>query len=193
MRYFFYDTETGGPTADTSLLTLYGVVTDKNFNELDSIDLKMEPDDGVYLVKAAALDWNKIDLVEHAKVAVPYSTARAQLSQFLRNNNHNMGMEGEILLHSAGWNNSWDNDVLKKQLLPDFEIFFSRHRLDVAGLAVLLKSMGRLPADFHISLVNLGEHYKLDFLDRAHDAKSDIWMTLSVLKCMLKDLNLQNL
>lgn len=189
MLHFFYDTETGGKTAKQSLLTLYGIVTDENFEKIDEISLAIKPNNGIYRVSAESLEINGINLVEHNKIALTEAQAQVKLRDFLLKHS---GF-GKEKLHPAGWNNYWDNAFVKRYILPDFEDFFSRHCLDVAGISVLLKSMGRLPADLKISLGSLADHYQSSFLTQAHDAKSDAWMTITVLKCMIRDLNAQKL
>lgn len=189
MRHFFYDTETGGCTPKQSLLTFYGVVTDENFDVLDEISFALKPADGIYRIQIEALRVNQINLVEHDKVAISMEHGKVKLRDFLVKNS----CYGVHKLHPAGWNIYWDNAIVQKQLLEDFDDFFSRHCLDVAGIAVLLKTMGKLPEGLKLSLSTLAEHYGVNFLTQAHDAKSDVGVTISVLKCMLRDLKPQKL
>lgn len=184
MRYFFNDAETGGLTPKQSLLTYYGAVTDENFDIIDEIDLKIRPKDGIYRVEAAALAVNKIDIIEHDKTALPIADCQKQFRDFLLKHTKFKSEK----LHPAGHNGYYDNAFVSKHLLPDFDHFFSRHCIDTACLAVLLKGMGRLPKDMKISLGSLAEHYGISFLTHAHDAKSDVRVTIAVLKCMLNDL-----
>lgn len=184
MRYFFNDAETGGLTPKQSLLTYYGAITDENFTIIDEIDLKIRPKDGIYRVEAQALAVNKIDIIEHDKVALPIEECRRLFRDFLLKHTKFKNEK----LYSAGHNGYYDNAFVSKYLLPDFNDFFSRHCVDTAGLAVLLKGMGRLPKELKISLGSLAEHYGISFLTHAHDAKSDVRVTIAVLKCMLNDI-----
>lgn len=187
MKYFLYDTETGGNKINASILTLYGVVCNEKFEVVDTISLKIRPNDGIYRVEAEALAINKINLVEHDKVAVTQSVAAQTLRWFLENHSEN----GEKIT-VGGWNNYWDNSFIQAHLLPDLNDLISRHLLDVASTAVLLKTMGLLPGDLKLSLVNLVKHYNVEFENGAHDAQSDIMATVAVFKCMQKQLTSGN-
>lgn len=190
MRYFFYDTETGGNHTGVSLLTLSGIILDENLNELDDIDLKIKPNDGIYKVEAEALAINGINLVEHDKEAITEREAAAHLRAFLWDWSYERGSKDpKPKITVGGWNTYWDNAFVEKYLLPDFNDLISRHLFDAASIAVLLKNMGLLPRDFHISLKNLAKHYNVEFVKNAHDAKSDITATVAVVKCMLKQLS----
>ena len=77
VKYLIIDTETGGLVEhDPSLLSLYAYLTDSKLNYLDDIELKIKPDDEVYRVNPYALNINKINLVEHNKIAITESEAK---------------------------------------------------------------------------------------------------------------------
>ncbi len=185
--YFFYDIETGGNTTSYSLLTLYGVILDKNFNQVDSISLKIKPDDGIYRIEPEALEINKIDLIAHDKVAITESQAKVQINRFIED--YNTLFDGKLTF--GGWNTYWDNQFVQKYLCPNLNDLISRHLFDVASIAVLLKSMGKIPSSLKISLVNLAKHYNVN-LENAHDAEFDLKATIAVLKCMQKEINSGN-
>lgn len=187
MKYFLYDTETGGNKSNASILTLFGVVCDEKLEVIDSINLKIKPDDGIYKVEAEALGINKINLVEHDKEAISQSVAGDALRLFLIKHSEN-GQKITV----GGWNNYWDNAFVQQHLLPDLNDLISRHLLDVASTAVLLKTMGLLPKDLKLSLVNLVKYYNLEFDNNAHEAQSDIMATVAVFKCMQNQLTSGN-
>lgn len=184
MKYFFHDFETGG-YENSSILTFYGVVTDQNFNKIDDIELWIKPDNGLYMVEAQALRVNKIDLLAHDKEAQKESVCKDKIRAFIE---HFAG-GGSEKLYMAGHNVYFDNRLLKDHFFPDdFNKMFFRHNLDTGTLALLLKQVGKLPKDLEISLSNLATHYGLNALG-AHESKTDVWLTIGVLKCMIKEIN----
>lgn len=183
MKYCFHDFETGG-LENASILTYYAAITDQNFNKIDEIEFFFKPKDGIYKVSMEALAINKIDLMAHNKIAREIADCSPVFRDFLlKNTNYK-----KEKLYSAGHNVYFDNKILKKHIFPEYSEFFFKHNLDTAGLAVLLKSMGRLPASLDISLTNLANYYGLDTVG-AHNSKIDVLLTISVLKCIIADLN----
>ena len=82
-RFLAFDAETGGIGADKALLTLYFIVLNEKFEVLDELDLRIKPNDDIYHVTAEALEINKINLVEHDKVALTDKAAGQVLYPFL--------------------------------------------------------------------------------------------------------------
>lgn len=181
MKYFFYDCETGGNNTKYSLLSFYGVVLDENFNKIDDIDLKIKHK--TYVVSPEAMKYNGIDLISHEKTAENIDVCRKKLETFLAKNT---SFRKEILINS-GHNVFWDTKFVTKRLFKDFDKYLSRHCLDTGCMALILKHMGKIPVDFEISLSNLVKYYNVN-TGTLHEAKNDVWATILVLKCMLKDI-----
>ena len=74
----------GGRELNYSLLTAYFMVTDENFKILGELDLKVKPDDGVYILSGQGMAVNKINLQEHDKIALPYKQAKPLVYNFLK-------------------------------------------------------------------------------------------------------------
>ena len=81
-KYFLFDTETGGVRKEMSLLTLYGHILDENLRILDTIDLKIKPDDGIYHLSAQGLGVNNINILEHDRVAKPVSEVKTRFKNY---------------------------------------------------------------------------------------------------------------
>lgn len=183
MRYFFHDFETGG-FENTSILTFYGLLTDKKFNKIDDIEFSIKPESGLYLVDPEALKINKINLVEHFATAEDKSSCKRRLRDFIMR----ATAFGTKKVYPAGHNVYFDNQLLKTHFFSeDYGDLFFRHNFDTGTLAVLLKTIGKLPEDFSVSLSNLATHYKIDS-SGAHQSKSDVLLTVAVLKCMMEEL-----
>ncbi len=181
MKYFVYDCETGGRTTKYSLLTMYGQILDDSFEPVDEIDIKISSP--TYVVEPEALAINQINLINLFKEGNDIATCRQKMSTFLVK--HSNFRQEKIT--QVGHNIYFDMRFVKKNLLPNFDDFFSHHCLDTASTATLLKLMGKLPGDFKISLGNLAKHYQINH-DNLHNAKNDVIVTISVLRCMMAQL-----
>lgn len=184
--YFIYDCETAGKTKEFSILSLFGYVLDDNLNIIDEIDLKFKHKK--YCVDLEALKYNGIDLHEHDKNALDIEECSVTLALFL--NKHTRGKN--ILLTQVGHNIAWDFNFIQETVLRNYSDFFSRHSLDLASLALLLKLTGKLPHDFKISLENLTVYFDINKNGlKLHEAKTDVWVTLQIIKKIVKLLESQ--
>ena len=181
-QYLALDVETGGVTPETSLLTAYLAVLDDAFHIVDELDLKLKPEDGNYVVTAQALSINKINLVEHDKVAMPYSKAKTPLYQFLERN-----YQGEKLI-PVGHGVSFDVRRVSSILISQgsWENFVSYRLLDTGNAAQFLRAAGLFPKNVSGSLGSLVAHFGLPSKGELHDARTDTLQTVEVLKKLLK-------
>lgn len=186
-KYFCFDCETGGINPKMSLLTLYGMVLDQNLHPIDKIDLKIKPDNGRYSISAEAVDINKIDIVQHDKVAIPEREAAKEFYDFAFRHG------GTTKMIPTGHNISLDVRFVKQHLLKDeghyidgnaWGRFFSYRRLDTATISHFLRLAGRLPSDLDGSLQSLAKYFDLSYED-AHNAEFDAKLTLKVLKLLI--------
>ena len=103
--YVAFDNETGGLTKDCSLLTSHFIIADEQLNVIEELGLVIKPNDHQpYRVQATALAVNKINLIEHDKVAITQSEAAQKLFLFLKKHSNN----GQIKLIPIGHNVSFD-------------------------------------------------------------------------------------
>lgn len=185
MKYLVHDFETGG-LENTSVLTYYGAITDEKFNILDEIELNIRPEDGKYIITPEALKINKINIIEHYNNSISKNVCVEKITDFLLKNTKYKSEK----LYTVGHNVHFDNFLLKSHFLnSSYSDFFFHHSLDVASIALLLKIVGRLPKDLNISLTNLAKYYKID-TSNAHESKADVLITIAVLKCITKEINL---
>jgi DNA polymerase III alpha subunit (gram-positive type) len=189
-KYFLFDCETGGTNPKTSLLTLFGLMLDHNLEILDSIDLKIRPDNGLYVVGASGMDVNKINIPEHDKVAINKSMAAKQFYDFCLK--HTIGGHKDNRLIPTGHNLAFDIRFIKKNLLAannldgdHWKVFFSYRQLDTATLAQGLILAKKLPEDLECSLGSLARYFNLDY-SGAHNAQFDVELSLKVLKLLLE-------
>ena len=184
--YLALDTETGGLGDKVSLLSLYVQILDKNFNKLDEIELFTKPNDGIYMVEAGGLAINKINLIEHDKVALTYSDAGQKLYKFLQKNSRN----GELKLIPLGKNVHFDMEGVYRTLVQKKSVdkFVSYRAIDITTLARCLQIQGKIPAGMSLSLGSLYDYLKLTgtVIGNAHEAKFDTEVTVAVFKELLK-------
>ncbi len=188
MKLLGIDTETGGLTEFVSLLTVGLVVYDHNFNELDSMELLVKPEDGEYVVQAEALAVNGINLIEHDKVAKTKKEFKTPLFEFLKKHSN----DGKDKLIPFGWNVEFDikriaNDnhpeaiMSKKAWLKNV----SYRCIDGAGLFMAEKLKGNIPLDQKGSLGKVINYYGLEFPGEAHTALADVRASAMVIKKIL--------
>jgi len=190
-QYFIFDIETGGLDPDLSLLTLYGMILDENLRVIESIDLKIHPDNGIYKVWAdpgRGLAVNKINLINHASSAIPKQLASTEFREFVCRHTGVRGLLGPAPrpLTIVGHNVRMDVEFTKRNLLPEWDQYFSRRHIDTASVAQFLQITGKLPKDIVCSLSELVTHFKLAVdQNTMHDAKVDTELTLAVFKRMI--------
>lgn len=184
--YLAMDNETGGLHEETCLLSTYLEVIDEQFNVVDSLELYVKPNNGVYRVEAQGLDINKINLIEHDKIAITYSEAGQKLFKFLQKNSQ----DGKIKLIPIGKNVQFDIGGLQKHLLSkqNMDKFVSYRLIDITGLAMGLQIVGKLPNEMSLSLGSLAQYFKVhdQISGNAHEAKYDTQMTVLVYKKLLE-------
>lgn len=178
--YLGIDTETGGIVeTETSLLTFYGGLFDKNLNYIKGINMAIQPDDGIFHVTGGAMRVNKINLHAHSKGAIYYSKAQPHLINFLSESSQ----DGKVKLKLFGQNVAFDQKYTWHHLVPKeiWDQFVSYRVHDTAGLAVELKELGLLPANVSTSLHGLCKYFGITNYN-AHTAKEDVMATAQVLK-----------
>jgi DNA polymerase III alpha subunit (gram-positive type) len=185
--YFLFDVETGGldPTK-TSLLSLYGIFLDKDLNILHTVDYFLVPDDGIYHLDKAALNVNKINVVEHMKTAVLYSVAQKELIHLF-----NVYTDfGKFKMLPVGHNMRIDILFFIQHLMKGdrelFETYMSHGYLDTKSNAQLLKMAGLIPEKVQTALNSLAKYFdvKIDNPNNQsfHTAEYDSKITLETLK-----------
>ena len=179
-----FDCETGGLGDDVSLLTVwFGIYNDK-FELLDELPLKIKPKDGIYHIQAQALEVNKIDLIEHDKVAITKSEAGKLLFNFLKKN------KCDDMLIPVGHNIAGDVRWVNQHLLnaDTFNQFCSYRKLDSSTIAMFLMMAGVLTGVERAGLGNLIERFELDkeIEGVAHEEKYDAIASIMSIKKMLE-------
>lgn len=177
--YIVLDTETGGLGLDKSLLTAYFMVCDAKFQKVDELYLFVKPDDGIYRVTGEAMGINKINLVEHDKVALTYKKAGTVLYRFLE---RCFGYRKERMV-PVGHGMNGDLDHIWDKLIgrTTWETFVSYRRLDTSVALQFLKSCDIFPETVSGSLESLVEHFGIKRNGELHDAKVDAELTRDVL------------
>lgn len=171
------DNETGGLSKGVSLLSTYLEVVDIKLKVIDSLDMLVRPNDGVYTVEAEGLEVNGIDLIQHDKVALSYSEAGQRLFKFLQKNSQ----DGAIKLIPVGKQVHGDVTWLQEHLLgkKTMDKFVSYRTIDITGIALTLQIKGKIPM-ISLSLGSLVEYFGIRVPGKAHEAKYDTKATMLV-------------
>ena len=178
-KYFLFDTETGGVRKEMSLLTLYGYILDENLNILDTIDLKIKPDDGVYHLNAQGLGINKINIIEHDRIAKPVSEVKTRFKNYI------CGWSLNQKLTPIGHNIRFDVKFAKTHLMEDWDRYFDRRHIDTASVGKFLALTGFVPKLNSYSLSEMAAAMMIDVDEnKRHEASYDADLTLKVLRNM---------
>lgn len=184
-KYIALDVETGGITLDTTLLTAYFAILDENLTLVDELYLSLKPDDGIYRVTANGLSVNKIDLIEHDKIAISLKAGGTALYKFLDKNR----ADGKLTPIGHGLN--FDLQRVKQDLINvgTWENFVSYRTLDTSIVCQFLRSCAKFPDDVSGSLGSLVDYFNIPLtpFDKLHNARVDTLLTVEVLK-KLKEL-----
>lgn len=171
--YLAFDTETSGLHSDAQVLTAYFIILDSNFNEIDSLDLKIKYP--IYSIQLKAFEINKIDLITHDKEAIISLDAKIKLKNFLLKHKKNKYIP-------LGHNVKFDLDKMKS-----FDIYdhvSSIFNLDTMQIGRFLKSSNKLPFNQSLSLKNLTEYFGIKPKGELHNAECDIRLTIDLFKYM---------
>lgn len=179
------DTEATGLPPEAQLLTLYMGILDDNFKIIQSLDLKIKPDPingrTVYShIEVEALAVNKIDLIDHDKVAITYKQSKTIVYKWLEEMYSLYGhltpfgnmVQGDVdkiceCLISRG---AWDN-------------FCDRRVIELSGIGKTLQLMGKIPETQSLSLSKISKYFEMQVDDNLlHTAKYDVEVGAFVLK-----------
>ncbi len=184
-KYLHLDCEMGGLDLQHSLLTAYFLVTDTDFNKIDELYLRLCPNDGNYFISSLAMEKNKIDIIEHDKIATPYKKAGTILYEFLQKN----GLKEKPI--PVGQGIRGDLRFIWNYLVSRFtwETFVSYRYVDVRSLCIFLQACGKISPEVTGGLKSMVEYFGIEpdipELDW-HDAKYDTYMAMRVYQKMLE-------
>lgn len=186
MPYNFLDAEFGGLEKEKySLLTVYFIATDNNFNIVDELSLSVKPNDGIYHVCASAMDVNKINLVEHDRIAIPYKEAGTILYKWL----DKITGSGKEKLICVGHGVKIDIEFVIQYLINigTWEKFNSYRVLDTSSTCQFLKSCNLFPDTVSGSLTSLAKYLSIEVNENeTHTAKYDTLLTYKIFLALRK-------
>lgn len=184
IRYLHLDTESGGRSLHYSLLTAAFVVTDDQFNNIGQLDLKIRPDDGDYLVSGQGISVNKIDLVIHDKIAVPYKIAKPFLFDFLKQ----MSDNGKVKLTAVGHGIVGDIKHIQAHLISigSWEQFCTYHYIDTSVVLQFLRACGKMPVDIDGNIETLAKYFSINIEGNLHEAMTDAQTTMKIYRKMVE-------
>lgn len=178
IRYLHLDCEMGGRELKYSLLTAYFLVTDAQFNKLGDLYLYVKPDDGDYIVSGQGMSVNKINLIEHNKIAVPYKQAKTTLFNFLKSH----ATDGKLTTVGHGVRGDIDHVIDKLISEGSWEQFCTYHFVDTSVVLQFLRACGLMPMDTDGSVAAMAQYFSIDIQGDLHDASVDAKVTCEILK-----------
>ena len=204
--YLALDTETGGLGDKISILTAYFTILDKDFKIIKELDLKLMPNDGIYIVQGEGLRINKINLAEHDLFAQTYGKCGTLLYDFLNRYYNEVTKQDRLVsgitdegvvipvncpitleyerLIPIGHNVSMDIRKIKEFLISpaNWEKYVSYRCLDTCSIAQFLRMNGKLPKDLACSTDSLITHFNIKVEGVLHEAKYDTLCGVEILK-----------
>lgn len=175
-KYLVFDCETTSLDRHMGeLLTAYFLALDEKLEFVADLDLKCKPNDGHFLINPISMAVNKIDLVEHSKLATTYEQSGDILDTFLKE------VFGNKLAIPMGHFYSFDIEWIKAKIYRDWENKIARKGLDTTMIATFLQDNGLLPANLSLSLVPLCKHFGIETTG-AHNAQRDVNMSVELYK-----------
>ncbi len=174
-----------------SLLTVCMILLDDNLSYVDELNLSLRPEDGIYRVCVSAMNVNKINLIEHDKIAIPYKEGGTQIFNFLRKHSN----DGKIKLTVCGHGIYGDVDWINYHLISrgSWEKFTSYRKLDTQAVTQFFLSCGIFPTTVSGSLESIAKYFGIIKEDgtftglilpgeQLHNAKTDTLLTIEVFK-----------
>ena len=184
-KYLSVDCEMGGRDLKYSLLTAAFVVFDVHFNWRGTLNLKLKPDDGSYIVNAQGMGVNKIDLIAHDKVAIPYKLAKTPLYEFLKKMTDNM--QAKLIPLGHGIKGDIEHVVTNIISQGSWEQFCTYHYIDTSVVLRFLRDCGKLPEDFDGSVGGIAKYFGIQVNeDSLHDAVVDAELTAKIYQKMVE-------
>lgn len=162
-----------------SLLTVYLLATDDQFNAIGNLYLFLKPDDGIYKVCAEAMNVNRINLVEHDTRAIYYKEGGTKLFNWLRQLTEDGKNKFTVVGHGVYGDVEWIIHHLMSR--GSWEKFTSYRKLDTQAVVQFLKACDLFPEEVSGSLISIARHFGISVDENAaHDARYDTEMTYKV-------------
>jgi len=188
MGYVFIDCEMGGlETEKYSLLSVYLLATDDQFNVIGNMNLLLRPDDGIYKVCGEAMNVNRIDLKVHDTMAIPYKEGGTKLYKWLSALTDGGKNKFTVVGHGVYGDVLW---ICKHLMSRDtWENFTSYRKLDTQAVCQFLKACGLFPETVSGSLISLAQHFGVPVDENdCHSAKYDTELTYKVFMALVKQM-----
>ena len=176
------DTEGGGISHNYSLLSLtLSVVDPVTYEQIETLSLKLKPDnDSGYFVQGKALDVNKINILEHDKVAITYKDSKSEIYNWLVKQKTKYGK-----LVPFGNNFQRDIDIITRYTISydSWTNFVKKFGIELTVLGVELKQLEVIPEEQSLALSKIAEFMSIKVDEsKLHDDTYDVELGCLVLK-----------
>jgi len=172
-----------------SLLTVYLLATDDQFNEIGSLYLHLKPEDGIYRVCGEAMNVNRIDLKVHDRLAITYKEGGTKLYNWLKDLTDNGKNKFTVVGHGVYGDVEWIIYTGNLMSRGSWETFTSYRKLDTQAVCQFLKACGLFPETVSGSLISIAQYFGIAVDENAaHDAKYDTELTFKVFQALVKQM-----
>jgi DNA polymerase-3 subunit epsilon len=181
-KLLFIDTETGGLDPEKHSLLSIGLVVWENGKILNSIEILIN--DGILNATEQSLSINKINLIDHRKIALKSEDALKKLKDFLF---ANFGFITKDRIILAGHNVNFDISFLKKFFIQNkerFDNYFSYRNVNTPSILYYLYFLGKIQEP-SVSLDKALELFNIKIEDR-HTALADALATAKLFNKLLE-------
>ena len=181
MKILFIDTETGGLDAEKHSLLTIALAVYSDGKIIAEMDYKVKHKN--YVINPKALEINKINLLEHDKLALESKVVIQEIIKFITDN---FGYDKPVI---AGHNIEFDNRFLSKLFQNENEKWsnhVSHRKLDTCSLMNYLMITGRISLGSS-SLEESITYFKIE-TEARHTAKDDVRSTINLFEHINKTL-----
>jgi DNA polymerase III epsilon subunit-like protein len=173
----FIDTETGGLDPRRHSLLSVGLVVGDGPRVANSLEVLIRHDP--FQVSAEGMKVNRIDLVQHAAMALEPEMALGVLNVFLEQHFPHRCKPVVLAGHNVGFDQAFLGAFLEG-LGHHLEPRFSHRTVDTHAIAAALREAGRLPLE-NLGSSSLFEHFGIQVAeDKRHTALGDALATFEL-------------
>lgn len=147
---------------------------------MSEVSYAIKAENGLYIVEADGLAVNRINIVEHDKVATPIADVKLHFKNDICKWSFGVGKQK---ITPIGHNVRFDVKFVKNHIMPDWDNYFDRRQIDTAGIAKFLFLTGALPDMASYKLSDVARSLEIDFKEEdLHTSKGDVDLTLAILR-----------
>lgn len=147
---------------------------------MSEVSYAIKAENGLYIVEAEGLAVNRINIVEHDKIATPIAEVKLRFKNDICKWNFGSAKQK---ITPIGHNVRFDVKFVKNHIMPDWDNYFDRRQIDTAGIAKFLFLTGALPNLHSYKLSDIARSLGIEIKEEElHTSKGDVDLTLAILR-----------